>query len=84
MQQVKENGQADPEQVKGLLNFARDSLAKMELLEDVHCRILNDVSTHLESASQVKQEFDTSLADIQRLLRLRQYLQWIAKLEDIR
>lgn len=33
---------------------------------------------------QVKKEFDTSLADIQRLLRLRQYLQWIAKIGDIR
>ncbi|OQR79240.1 RAD50-interacting protein 1-like [Tropilaelaps mercedesae] len=83
MQQAKSNGQADPEQVKGLLNFARDSLSKMELLEDVHCRILSDVSSHLESATQVKKEFDTSLADIQRLLRLRQYLQWIAKIEDI-
>lgn len=53
MQQAKSNGQADPEQVKGLLNFARDSLSKMELLEDVHCRILSDVSSHLENATQV-------------------------------
>lgn len=53
MQQAKSNGQADPEQVKGLLNVARDSLSKMELLEDVHSQILSDVSSHLESATQV-------------------------------
>lgn len=53
MQQAKSNGQAHPEQVKGLLNVARDSLSKMELLEDVHSRILSDVSSHLESATQV-------------------------------
>ncbi|KAL3238766.1 hypothetical protein MRX96_021799 [Rhipicephalus microplus] len=75
-------GGSDPEQLKGLLGFARESLEKMQILEGVHGKILNDVSAHLDNASLVKKEFESSLADIQKLLRLKQYLQWIAKIEE--
>ncbi|KAL1414278.1 hypothetical protein MTO96_030514 [Rhipicephalus appendiculatus] len=75
-------GGGDPEQLKGLLGFARESLEKMQILEGVHGKILNDVSAHLDNASLVKKEFESSLADIQKLLRLKQYLQWIAKIEE--
>lgn len=75
-------GGGDPDQLKGLLGFARESLEKMQILEGVHGKILNDVSAHLDNASLVKKEFETSLADIQKLLRLKQYLQWIAKIEE--
>ncbi|KAH8037591.1 hypothetical protein HPB51_015025 [Rhipicephalus microplus] len=77
-------GGSDPEQLKGLLGFARESLEKMQILEGVHGKILNDVSAHLDNASLVKKEFESSLADIQKLLRLKQYLQWIAKIEETR
>ncbi|KAH9365248.1 hypothetical protein HPB48_015950 [Haemaphysalis longicornis] len=75
-------GGGDPDQLKGLLGFARESLEKMQILEGVHGKILNDVSAHLDNASLVKKEFESSLADIQKLLRLKQYLQWIAKIEE--
>lgn len=72
----------DPAHLKGLLGFARESLEKMQILEGVHGKILNDVSAHLDNASSVKKEFESSLADVQKLLRLKQYLQWIAKIEE--
>lgn len=81
-QKLKISKGGDPAQLKGVLGFARDSLEKMQLLEGVHGKILNDVSAHLDNASLVKKEFESSLADIQKLLRLKQYLQWIAKIEE--
>ncbi|KAG0429620.1 hypothetical protein HPB47_023446 [Ixodes persulcatus] len=83
-QKLKISKGGDPAQLKGVLGFARDSLEKMQLLEGVHGKILNDVSAHLDNASLVKKEFESSLADIQKLLRLKQYLQWIAKIEETR